>query len=247
MRMRPRPSACCWSRRRAFARTSSTERSEESSMKSGDVARRFDASTIFPQRDAGTRPLRRSSPLIDACEAMKRCASSDSDISSENSATAFLAPSAAFSAKLAISALLWTMTSSATKFSSPGTVRSNVSTLAERLDRAHGVPPHVRRREVAQRRVVDRPREHAQPAAATARGRPRASCGCVGGRRPPLTLAQRAARPWPRAPDPGPRPARCRRSSWRAAAAGARARAPAAVPCRERGSAPRTPRGPPGR
>ena len=45
---------------------------------------------ILPQRDCGTLPLRRSSPLIDACEAMKRCASSDSDISSENSATAFL-------------------------------------------------------------------------------------------------------------------------------------------------------------
>ena len=34
-----------------------------------------------------TRPLRRSSPLSFACEAMKRCASSVSDISSENSAT----------------------------------------------------------------------------------------------------------------------------------------------------------------
>ena len=42
--------------------------------------------------------------MIDACEAMKRCASSDSDISSEKSATALRAPSAAFSAKLAISA-----------------------------------------------------------------------------------------------------------------------------------------------
>ena len=73
-------------------------------MNSGDFASLFDASMILPQRDAGTRPLRRSSPLIDACEAMKRCASSDSDISSENSATAFSAPSAAFSAKLAISA-----------------------------------------------------------------------------------------------------------------------------------------------
>ena len=49
-------------------------------------------------------PLRRSSPLIEACEAMKRWASSDSDISSENSATAFLCSSAAFSQKLAISA-----------------------------------------------------------------------------------------------------------------------------------------------
>ncbi len=73
-------------------------------MNSGDLASRFDASMIFAQRDAGTLPLRRSSPLIDAWDAMKRCASSDSDISSENSATAFSASSAAFSAKLAISA-----------------------------------------------------------------------------------------------------------------------------------------------
>ena len=75
-------------------------------MKSGDLASRFDASMILPQREAGTLPLRRSSPLIEAWEATKRWASSDSDISSENSATAFFAPSAAFSAKLAISALL---------------------------------------------------------------------------------------------------------------------------------------------
>ena len=81
------------------------------------------------------RPARRRAPcpcagrrrLIDACEAMNRCASSDSDISSENSATAFLDSSAAFSAKLAISALLWTTMSSATKLWSPGTVRSYVS------------------------------------------------------------------------------------------------------------------------
>ena len=73
-------------------------------MNSGDFASRLEASMILPQRDAGTRPLRRSSPLIDACEAMKRCASSDSDISSENSATAWSPSSAAFSQKLAISA-----------------------------------------------------------------------------------------------------------------------------------------------
>ena len=96
-------------------------------MNSGDFASRFDASMILPQREAATRPLRRSSPLIDACDAMKRCASSDSDISSENSATAFSPVSAAFSAKFAISALLWTMRSSATKLWSPGTVRSYVS------------------------------------------------------------------------------------------------------------------------
>ena len=71
-------------------------------MYSGDSASRFDACRIFGQREPGTLPLRRSSPLIDACEAMKRCASSDSDISSENSATACLESSAAFSAKLAI-------------------------------------------------------------------------------------------------------------------------------------------------
>ena len=93
-------------------------------MNSGDFASRFDASMIFPQRDAGTRPLRRSSPLIDACDAMNRWASSDSDISSENSATAFFAPSAACSAKFAIRALLWTTRSFATKLWSPGTVRS---------------------------------------------------------------------------------------------------------------------------
>ena len=104
MTISPSPSACCWSSRRAFARTSSTDRSDESSMNSGDFASRLEASMILPQRDAGTLPLRRSSPLIEACEAMKRCASSDSDISSENSATALLPASAAFSAKLAISA-----------------------------------------------------------------------------------------------------------------------------------------------
>ena len=71
-------------------------------MNSDDSASRFDAARILPQRAGGTLPLRRSSPLIDACDAMKRCASSDSDISSENSATAFSLSSAAFSAKLAI-------------------------------------------------------------------------------------------------------------------------------------------------
>jgi hypothetical protein len=62
--------------------------------------------------------------LIEACEAMKRCASSPSDISSENSATALLEFSAAFSAMFAISALLWTTMSAATKFRKPGTSRS---------------------------------------------------------------------------------------------------------------------------
>ncbi len=73
-------------------------------MNSGESARRDEAARILGQRVCGTLPLRRSSPRMDACEAMKRCASSPSDISSENSATAFWWPSAAFSAKLAMSA-----------------------------------------------------------------------------------------------------------------------------------------------
>ena len=73
-------------------------------MNSFDCASRDEAWRILPQRACGTRPLRRSSPLIDACEAMKRWASSPSDISSENSATALSDVSAAFSAKLAMSA-----------------------------------------------------------------------------------------------------------------------------------------------
>ena len=73
-------------------------------MNSDDSASRLLAARILPQRAGGTLPLRRSSPLIEACDAMKRCASSDSDISSENSATAFSLLSAAYSAKLAISA-----------------------------------------------------------------------------------------------------------------------------------------------
>src|SRR5688500_20348480 len=70
----------------------------------GEWPSRFEACRIFGQREGGTLPLRRSSPLIEACDAMNRCASSDSDISSENSATALLPSSAAFSQKLAISA-----------------------------------------------------------------------------------------------------------------------------------------------
>ena len=62
-------------------------RSLESSMKSGDEASFSVALTTFGQRSGRTRPLRRSSPFSFACEAMKRCASSVSDISSENRAT----------------------------------------------------------------------------------------------------------------------------------------------------------------
>ena len=57
MRISPSPSAFCWASRRALARTSSTERSDESSMYSGDSASRLDACRIFGQRDAGDLAL----------------------------------------------------------------------------------------------------------------------------------------------------------------------------------------------
>ncbi len=62
------------------------------------------AFTTFGQRSAFTRPLRRSSPFSFAWEAMKRCASSVSDISSENSATGRSWSIAAFSAMFVTSA-----------------------------------------------------------------------------------------------------------------------------------------------
>ena len=74
-------------------------------------------STRFHFASSRSRPLRRSSPLIEACDAMKRCASSASDISRLNRATGrrWSLFSATFSAMLVTSALLWTTTSSATK------------------------------------------------------------------------------------------------------------------------------------
>ena len=103
MMMRPRPPLTCACRRRDLERTSSTPVSDESSTKSGASARRWQASRILGQRCSATLPRRRSSPLIRAWEATKRWASSDSDISRENSATACPA-STAFSAMLATSA-----------------------------------------------------------------------------------------------------------------------------------------------
>ncbi len=76
----------------------------ESSTYSGERASFSVAFTTFGQRSAFTRPLRRSSPFSFACEAMKRCASSVSDISSENSATGRSWSIAAFSAMFVTSA-----------------------------------------------------------------------------------------------------------------------------------------------
>ena len=72
--------------------------SEESSTHNGAEARRELALTIFGQRSSLTRPLRSSSPFTPACEAMKRCASSGSDISRLKSATGLPKLIAAFSA-----------------------------------------------------------------------------------------------------------------------------------------------------
>ena len=95
----PRPfSWAC--RRRALARSSSIPRSEESSIHSGAASSLLQALTTLGQSPLATRPLRSRSPARRACEAMKRWASSISDISSENSATGFLPTRATFSAML---------------------------------------------------------------------------------------------------------------------------------------------------
>ena len=83
-----------------MARSSSRPRSEESSIQSGADSSWLQALTTFGQSLVATRPLRSRSPAIRACEAMKRWASSISDISSENSATALSAFTATFSAML---------------------------------------------------------------------------------------------------------------------------------------------------
>ena len=77
--------------------------SDESSTNSGAAESRSEASRIFGHCDSATLPRRSASPLILAWEATNRWASSDSDISSENSATP-LPARAAFSAMLTTSA-----------------------------------------------------------------------------------------------------------------------------------------------
>ena len=80
--------------------------SPESSTHSGASASRELALTIFGQDASGTRPLLRSSPRTLACEAMKRRASSASDISRLNSATGLPWLIAAFSAMFVTRQLL---------------------------------------------------------------------------------------------------------------------------------------------
>ena len=62
-------------------------RSEESSNQSGASSSSLQARTTFGQSFCATWPLRSLSPEIRARQAMKRCASSTSDISSEKKAT----------------------------------------------------------------------------------------------------------------------------------------------------------------
>jgi hypothetical protein len=76
-------------RRRAFARSSSRPRSEESSIQSGADSSWLQALTTFGQSLLATLPLRRRSLEIRDCEPMKRWASSISDISREKRATGF--------------------------------------------------------------------------------------------------------------------------------------------------------------
>ena len=73
-------------------------------MNNGAAASFSVAFSTFGHRSGRTRPFRRSSPFSFASAAMKRWASSVSDISSENSATGRLWSTAAFWAMLVTSA-----------------------------------------------------------------------------------------------------------------------------------------------
>ena len=117
-----------------MARISSTPMSLESSMKIGAAASFSTARSTFGQRSALTRPLRSSSLDTLACEAMKRCASSVSDISSENRATGLPWSIAAFSAMLVASVLLPIEGRAASTIRLPGwkpPVRSSMSANPE--------------------------------------------------------------------------------------------------------------------
>ena len=133
----PSPPSTWLCRRRALARISSIPTSLESSTHSGELESFEEASRIFGQRCSGTRPLRSSSPLIRACEATNRWASSASAISSENSATGRPCLTAAFSAMLQTSALLPIAGRAATMIRLPGWKPPVISSRSLKPD---GVP-----------------------------------------------------------------------------------------------------------
>ena len=95
-------------------------RSEESSNQSGASSSSLQARTTFGQSRWETWPLRSLSPEIRARQAMKRWASSTSDISSEKKATGLLLLTATFSAMLATRALLPIAGRAATMIRLPG-------------------------------------------------------------------------------------------------------------------------------
>src|ERR1700742_600199 len=115
------PRSCSWAwRRRAFARRSRMLRSEESSNQSGASASSLAARRTFGQSRWLTWPLRSLSPGIRARQAMKRWASSTSDISSEKKATGLSRLTATFSAMLATRALFPIAGRAATMIRLPG-------------------------------------------------------------------------------------------------------------------------------
>ena len=120
--------------RRAFARISSMPMSPESSIHRGASARRELALTIFGQDASGTRPLLRSSPRTLAWEAMKRRASSASDISRLNSATGRSWLIAAFSAIFVTRQLLRTESRSDNRAEIVGQMSRGLKMLARELD-----------------------------------------------------------------------------------------------------------------
>ena len=92
--------SCEW-RRRAFARRSRPPRSEDSSIHSGLASRSLQTSSTRFQSRSPTLPLRSLSLGIRARLAIRRWASSDSDISSEKNATGRFSFTATCSAMLA--------------------------------------------------------------------------------------------------------------------------------------------------
>jgi hypothetical protein len=95
-------------------------RSEESSNQSGACSSSLQARTTFGQSFCVTWPLRSLSPEIRARQAMKRWASSTSDISSEKKATGWLCFIVTFSAMLATRALFPIAGLAATMIRLPG-------------------------------------------------------------------------------------------------------------------------------
>ena len=112
-------------------------RSEESSNQSGASSSSLQARTTFGQSFCATCPLRSLSPEIRARQAMKRWASSTSDISSEKNATGRFRFTATFSAMLATSADLPIAGLAATMIRFPGWKPPVIASMSRKPE---GVP-----------------------------------------------------------------------------------------------------------